>query len=291
MDTNHNSKGSGPSDRVSLEYKKLDFKYLPKCLHNAYNAENRSKDYYLFKLLPAISHYPKYIETFKQITTRDCCISDVYDLYAYMTLNSNIQFQLPKIEEECVKLSMDLLRDSEHTAFETICDELFEDYRAGINNYFYDFKAIQEHIVEQCLEPLAAIKEFYNKHKAKMEESFPLMNEELVFREARLKFIYGSLSIPDQYELTRWPCRVDLTYKPISYLLVIRLLFGESLPRELYFRHPHLIGIKGDIDTIIKLITKKYPEDSRDLRLSVTAFASLSGIDECLLASKCLRSI
>jgi hypothetical protein len=284
---------------------RIKYEILPKCMQEARKRNNEEDKKYLSRFSSIMKKYKKFFASYspKDESQRDMYINDSSELLAYFILNSRYR---PTKEDICSNMmttdkatmtspiSTHRIRDtpdSEVVIPKPAIDILWDEVREISKSLQQEASIISKYIYSLYKEPLETIRLFRHAKQRELFEPIPFIDDNMFLVQVRLVSFLEDLSIPYQAEIAsgEWN-NVALEERPISYILLVRLLFDKLLNGSLYSKHPHLLAISANVLKMVNAIIRQC-KDEESMREACRSFSFISGIREALLVGKCLTCL
>ena len=271
-------------------YKNINFSLLPAEMENAFMDNDYMNHIKLYKLSPFLKYYEEFLRTHMQVTTRTVHIIDYNDVIAYMMRNSNLKVPMTEELEMALAHFDKLACPNSPEAMAAIIYEQLKiekqiDYITTINH----LKVHKEKIMKE----ITVVKSFFKMYKPLLAKKFLFVDGKQRAIEIKLGKLFNELPFHLQYELARME-EIDLNTllcRPILFCIIYKKLHPDVIfPKELSFRHPYLILLRGLLLEIIGLIIGKNP-DRETVLARCKEYSKITPYPENSLSQKCLESM
>lgn len=270
-------------------YKDVDFSILPLELEIAYKSDDYNSHLKLYKLSPFLKYYEEYQKSFRKNNSRNFSVYDYYDVIAFMIRNSTIVVS----ESEELALALNHFDKVMNDSPEKLANILFEEAKTEkLAKYITTIDQMQNHH-EKTLKSIKAVQNFFRTYRVVLKEKFLFVSEKQVCVETKLGKLFNELPFHFQQELATME-DIDsntLLSRPVLFAVVYKKLHPESVfPKELSFRHPFLILLRGSLFEIVGLILGKFP-DRETINDRCKNYSLITSYSEKTLLEKCLQSM
>lgn len=245
-----------------------------------------SRDYQsLARFADAFRDRKEFTNNYVDNTGTDIHIRDVYDLFAYMSLNSNMELPDELTYEQAVAYirSQSEETDVRELIFQVCNDqkeELFEAWSNRIRLEYDDFK-----------EQLVMISKYLSQ---------PIMNECIMFctsthdmRGVKPREIFSMLSVTEQMEIVKgeWK-KVNILVRSTLYPVFLYMVYQENMnpTREVCVRHPYLMAVREYIDELAMHIVT-YTASEKVIKNIVDGYQLRFNINSTTLYEHCYRKL